>query len=451
MNFKYLIIFVWVLLLIPFVDASECTLKYGSCDVTESALFTLYDWSNSHVSVIGTVDYNWSVCCDSTTTIFSSDGYLNTSGNPCPAGEGGIISMFSAINSHVELYNTSYSNHVCVPIVGWDDFSCHFNTSATCGVSETAVISMYNYTNSHMGNLSVYDNILCCNKSDNTPPTAIVTYSSIVPSSSATILSNITFDVLCTDTGGGSGGCDVVNISVYDAQSGIYFDSCEAKNFDAAGKSSCTIPLLICDYGEYNISVNASDLSENINYAVNYGTFQVKNNEGCACVVSNDCFSSACIGASFCGISTPPDLNFLDIDVNVQISLGDTITQYIKLSNPHSIAETIELNIYGDPVSISYWTYFQDQKYGNRTHKIVRLNPGEEIFVPVNIFGAKSGEYKLIIVGESLSNGLKTRKELPVLVYYETNEGLNSQTPGLGLFGLLMIVLFAMFIGKERL
>ena len=285
--------------------------------------------------------------------------------------------------------------------------------------------------NDTSGNMNTTDNIYFI--VDTTPPQVSVVSVGVVSSQS-----NVTFDVTCFDE---TTACNTTTVIA-----GPY--SCIINH---TIESSCAIELIPeCEVADYDYFLNSTDILGNFNDSVN-GTMNVKNNEGCACVVSNDCFSSACIGASFCGISTPPDLNFLDIDVNVQISLGDTITQYIKLSNPHSIAETIELNIYGDPVSISYWTYFQDQKYGNRTHKIVRLNPGEEIFVPVNIFGAKSGEYKLIIVGESLSNGLKTRKELPVLVYYETNEGLNSQTPGLCIFGLLLIVLFAMFIGKEHL
>ncbi|NOR85720.1 hypothetical protein GQ473_06395 [archaeon] len=285
--------------------------------------------------------------------------------------------------------------------------------------------------NDTSGNMNTTDNIYFI--VDTTPPQVSVVPVGVVPSHS-----NVTFDVTCFDE---TTACNVTTINV-----GSYFCS-----INHTIESSCEISLIPeCEFTNYDYFLNSTDILGNFNDTIN-GTMNVKNNDGCACVVSNDCFSSACIGASFCGISTPPILSFLDIDAIMQISLGDIRTMYLKLSNPHSIAETVELNIYGDPTIISYWTYFQDQKYGNRTHKIVSLNPGEEIYVPVNIFGAKSGKYNIIIIGTSLSNGLKTRKELPVLVYYQTNEGLNSQTPGLGVFGLLMIVLFASFIGKERL
>ncbi|NOR85680.1 hypothetical protein GQ473_06190, partial [archaeon] len=372
MNLKYLIVFILVFGLIPSANASTCTVKDTGCIVgVEQCLFSMFSQTNSHVAKCGSPFYTLDVCCTSDSDFNTDNCYLNTTGNGnCNIGEGEIISMYNITNSHAELYGqNNYNNTVCCDApVTWDSYDCHFNTSSTCELGETAVITMYNYTNSHVGNLSIYDNILCCNKEDNTPPSAIVTYMPIVPSSS------ITFNVNCADLGGS--GCDYVNISSYDSVSGIYNNSCVANGF-MAGMSSCAISLSTCEYNTYDINVSVWDSYGNNNDTINYGSFQVKKADGCACLTDDDCAES-CVDNICSSSGNEPFVYFNRATTATTVKLSTIETIYVNVKNPTYATKSVPLYL-GSFDNIKNWVWFDGHKYDSGRRNIsIQLGPKEE-------------------------------------------------------------------------
>ncbi|MCK4550401.1 MAG: hypothetical protein KAT91_00435 [Candidatus Aenigmarchaeota archaeon] len=424
-----LLVFIMVLLLLaPSADAATCELKYGNCGGAESTLFSLYNWTNAHAAESGTLNYNWSVCCDNTATIFSSDCYVNTS-NGCALGEGDILSLFSTTNAHAEVNNTlGYSNKVCCNPPGlWDDFYCYYNTTGNCATSETAVVSMYNYTNSHLGNLSAYNNILCCKTKDETPPTAIVTYPPVVPSTS------ISFDVTCTDTGG-SGGCNKTIINTT-------YGNCTV--LGAGGTCTIAFPPSSCIYNLNTVfDVNATDLAGNSNYTANYGSFDVKLADLCdCCTPPAECFSS-CIECICSSSGDKPFVGF-DTDNNQIIELGKTEKIYVKIKNPTPTKKSVPLYI-GSFDAVKNWMWFESHKYDTRRNITVTIDAYAEKIVVINVIGGKTGDYSITIGPDS--DYANRYDEINIRIVSKKDSGFFSSTPGLGVISLLFIIMAGAFL-----
>ncbi|NOR85835.1 hypothetical protein GQ473_07000, partial [archaeon] len=250
---------------------------------------------------------------------------------------------------------------------------------------------------------------------------------------------NVSFIVNCND---GLSGCNVTTIFTS-------FDSCSIDY--TIGETECAIKLPVeCETRNYNYGINTTDIAGNLIYT--NGTIVVKKREGCGCVVSDDCFSGMCLGASICAKLESPELSIVGDSETIQMSLGETKTIYLSVKNPLDMSDIIEFDIYGDPVQIRYWSYFEGHEYSNRTHKVVSVEANSELLIPINIFGGKAGSNKLIVEAKSNMNGLKTRKDVDVLIYQIDDKGnVVSRSPGLGFYGLLVVLLFAavMFVRKK--
>ncbi|MCK5474447.1 MAG: hypothetical protein KAI53_03510 [Candidatus Aenigmarchaeota archaeon] len=430
MCLKHFVFIVFLFLLVPSVDAATCNLKYGTCGGAESTLFSLYNWTNAHVSESGTLNYNWSVCCDIATTIFSSNCYVNTS-NGCASGEGDILSLFTKTNAHAEVNNTlGYSNKVCCDLPGlWDDFYCYYNTTGNCATSETAVVSMYNYTNSHLGNLSAYNNILCCKTQDVNPPTVIVTYPSVVPSTS------ISFGVTCTDTGG-SGGCNRTIINTT-------YGNCTV----LGGGGTCTIafPPSSCIYNLSTVfDVYATDLVGNSNYAANYGSFDINLADGCDCSLApTECFSFLLCIEGICSSSGNEPFIGFDVNNTHVIELGKTGKIYVIIKNPTPTKKSVPLYI-GSFDVIKNWMWFEGHKYDTRRNITMTIDAYAEKVVVINVLGGKTGDYSIVVGPDS---DYATRyDEINIRIVSKKDGAFFSSTPGLGLISLFFIILAGAFL-----
>ena len=269
--------------------------------------------------------------------------------------------------------------------------------------------------------------------------TLIPSSNTVVLSDPAPSFSNITFDVSCTDT---LSGCNSTVIS-------IDIDSCTVNH--TAGDVNCIIKLPVeCETKTYYYTANTTDNAGNINET--NSAFDVKKKDGCDCISSDECYDGACIGMSYCANLAPPeiDIEFTGSGDTFEIPLGKTRTLLIKLKNPLGMPDSIELSIYGNPINIKYWSYFEGQKYKDRTKKIVHLGPRSEISVPLNVLGGKVGEYMLRVEAKSITNSQKASKDIQVSVISVDKDGYATTTPGLGVVGLLLLILMAALMSTKE-
>ena len=133
----------------------------GSCSglVGEwTCIFSLWQPSNSHA---GWCSYgSRDLCCrvpGESLTVTARDG--------CSAGEGGVISMTGASNSHVEEYGTgAYDSDMCLSIGGGGEMQCGIYSGSCPGEGNYGEVgSIYDTSNSHAAQFSYYDNKICCN------------------------------------------------------------------------------------------------------------------------------------------------------------------------------------------------------------------------------------------------------------------------------------------------
>ena len=247
-------------------------------------------------------------------------------------------------------------------------------------------------------------------------------------------LSNLSFIVNCFDT---NSKCST---TVVITPVGV----CSIDHFI---ENMCEIEQnIMCDDNNYAYSVTSYDLIGNTE--IKLGTFEVKKKDGCNCISSDECYGGVCVGMSYCANLIPPeiDFDFTGSGDSFEIPLGKTKILLIKLKNPLDIPDSIELSIYGNPIEIKYWSYFEGQKYESRTKNIVHLEPLSEISVPLNVLGGKAGEYMLRVEAKSLTNSQKASKDLQVAIFYTDKDGHSTNTPGLGVVGLIVLILLAALI-----
>ena len=122
-------------------DSTSCTSSGGT------AIMGLSSTTNAHGELANQSNYNDVLCC-------------NFAGSLTCTGDNKVLGLSSSTNAHVEIpAESTYTESVC-----YSDLEC-INTALTCG--ETAyplsVLSLQNFTNTHLGEIGDYSINICCN------------------------------------------------------------------------------------------------------------------------------------------------------------------------------------------------------------------------------------------------------------------------------------------------
>jgi len=156
------LVIVSLVLLFSFnVNADVCQVK-PSCDPsTETAIFSLYEATDSHVrmDLLG----NYKVCCPSSLNIVGKYDQCGTTIQNEPI----ILKSFSNTDSHVsapEFATGQFTRNVCLGFnanAGSGGLTCRTQTS-NCALNELGVISLSEQEDSHVGDYNAYTNKVCC-------------------------------------------------------------------------------------------------------------------------------------------------------------------------------------------------------------------------------------------------------------------------------------------------
>ncbi|NOR84648.1 hypothetical protein GQ473_00875 [archaeon] len=247
---------------------------------------------------------------------------------------------------------------------------------------------------------------------------------------------NAIFELICSDA---TSGCNTSKLNTIFGECIVY-----------APETTCKIQLPECVVNKLQTyTSSAEDVAGNRNTS-NTGTYIVKNKEGCSCYNSNDCASGYCMGFAYCATLSPPEIEIIsdgNIAEKIQINLDSKKRIFIHIKNNHKIPETINLTLYGDPKKLQYMSYFENEKESFTNNKItITIAAGKELYVPIIIFGGKTGTYNLIIDADSQTINLKTRKTTKINIIHSMNGNIIVQTPGIGFVGVLIILFFGAFM-----
>ncbi|MEK6932685.1 MAG: hypothetical protein AABW56_02725 [Nanoarchaeota archaeon] len=167
-----LLVFISLVLVFGFnVNAEVCRVR-PSCDSsTETAVFSLYQATDSHLRM----DFggNYKVCCPSSLNIVGKFDRCGITIQNEPI----ILKTFSNTDSHVsapEFATGQFTKNVCLGFnanVGSGGLTCRTQTT-NCAPSELGVISIYQGEDSHVGDYNTYSNKVCC--TINTCPTGFI-------------------------------------------------------------------------------------------------------------------------------------------------------------------------------------------------------------------------------------------------------------------------------------
>ncbi|MBU4301019.1 MAG: hypothetical protein ABIF85_04565 [Nanoarchaeota archaeon] len=127
-------------------------MRSSGCIGKEICMFSSYSLNDSHIAQCGY--YGYSACCDLKSATLR--GSLSLRAN-CLANEEGIAALYDANDTHVELYSNGNFNYtLCV--------TPHVRCSKkpACGENETAIFSVFNSTDSHIGTPDYYSDKICC-------------------------------------------------------------------------------------------------------------------------------------------------------------------------------------------------------------------------------------------------------------------------------------------------
>lgn len=133
-------------------EALTCTTRNSSCIGKEVCLLSLYSPGDAHAAQCGYYDY--SLCCDLKSANIKGTFFARTD---CLPNEEGVIALYKSNDSHTELYsNGNYNYTLCV--------TPHVRCAkkASCGENETAIFSVFNGTDSHIGEPGYYGDKICC-------------------------------------------------------------------------------------------------------------------------------------------------------------------------------------------------------------------------------------------------------------------------------------------------
>ena len=149
-----LVLFVSLFLLIiqPVSSDLSCTIT-TSCNAID--LLHLSDLTNAHAELSTQTNYNYKICCNSSTTISSS----------CSGNYVVFLKLSNTTNAHVEdPSQNNYAYSACIASSSWRD--CTIAT--TCPSGYECLASISDTTNAHIGNCTSYSSKICCYV--NTPP-----------------------------------------------------------------------------------------------------------------------------------------------------------------------------------------------------------------------------------------------------------------------------------------
>lgn len=269
---------------------------------------------------------------------------------------------------------------------------------------------------------------------DTTPPVVSVTHPPVVKS-----MSTIVFNVTCFDA---TSGCNYTKITATPY-------SCTVNHL--AGEKNCSITLTTeCETGSYGYSVISEDLVGNVNTYIN-GQFSVKKGDGCPCMTFDECMSGSCIGYELCAPSTPVNLYIVPANrEQINVPLGETEAITLRIENPIGIADTVKFKIEGYPAEIELWAYFDGQKYGSLSEKTVSIGPNSLVFVPLNIYGGKTGVYKLSIGAVSSATQQWAYNQTNIHISFLEKEGVNSESPEINAFAVFAAIIIAAIVLEMR-
>ncbi|MCD6589634.1 LamG domain-containing protein, partial [Candidatus Woesearchaeota archaeon] len=150
-----LVLFVSLFLLIiqPVSSDLNCTIT-TSCNAID--LLHLSDLTNAHAELSTQTNYNYKICCNSSTTISSS----------CTGSYVVFLKLSNTTNAHVEdPSQNNYAYSACIASSSWKN--CMI--TPTCPSGYECLASISNTSNAHIANCTSYSYKVCCYV--NTPPT----------------------------------------------------------------------------------------------------------------------------------------------------------------------------------------------------------------------------------------------------------------------------------------
>ena len=143
-----------ILFSIGFISAASCSIvARGSC--TDNIVMGVSDLTNAHGEFPDVGTYDYVLCCD----------FSGPIGTTC-TGTNKIIGLSSATNAHAEIPSeTTYTTEVC-----YEDLACMSldTTGSNCDVETSGsypidILSLSDYTNAHIGNITDYPSVsICC-------------------------------------------------------------------------------------------------------------------------------------------------------------------------------------------------------------------------------------------------------------------------------------------------
>ncbi len=155
-----------LLLLLPAVQAQlTCNVK-TSCSEDETRILRLSNWTNAHAENYTFINYSYLLCCS------ENIGYVDIK-RDCTGTRykdfDYIINLSAGTNAHAALPNQTinYPQPVCIGLVsnGWNasgSSAVHCFDNSTCNPPYTAMVSLSNFTNAHLGNATAYPLKICC-------------------------------------------------------------------------------------------------------------------------------------------------------------------------------------------------------------------------------------------------------------------------------------------------
>ena len=139
--------------------SGTCSIK-TSCDAGETALFSLYEQTDSHVKV--GLNERYKVCCPNIKVLNGTKG--SQCANP-PGREDSADLLFKAYNnvdSHVSNAASSWQENVCLSLSSEFSGSVQCTIKSSCDANELGVVSLYQVEDSHVGSVNDYLNKVCC-------------------------------------------------------------------------------------------------------------------------------------------------------------------------------------------------------------------------------------------------------------------------------------------------
>lgn len=150
-----------------------CRVVLGSCNINETAILRLSNYTNAHVQLLNQSGYGYTLCCDSGVST------VDLSVNYSSAGTGDLLTRLTAQdNAHVQDKTQSGYLYPIYLQSSIGNFSVDIVTGTTCQAAgyDTCIMTISNATNAHVASCdnTPYDRRICGSVS-NTRPTVTLT------------------------------------------------------------------------------------------------------------------------------------------------------------------------------------------------------------------------------------------------------------------------------------